>query len=110
VGKMGVCGTFWRKTKLMVGNYPSCRRHRGPARRFTCFYFVRSPRARLKKPGMAWVRRMDESPNPDENEKSRTRLDPSCRPWRQQRTDTAAWHDLLRPARVVLCSLTRSNN
>jgi hypothetical protein len=22
-GKMGICGTFWRETKLMAGNYPS---------------------------------------------------------------------------------------
>jgi hypothetical protein len=36
-GKMGICGAFWRETKLMAGNYPSCRRHHGPARRFTLF-------------------------------------------------------------------------
>jgi hypothetical protein len=47
---------------------PFCRRHRGSARRFTRFCFVWSPRARLRKPGMAWARRMDESTNPDENE------------------------------------------
>jgi hypothetical protein len=52
-GKMGICGVFWRETKLMAGNYPSSRRHRGPARRFARFCFVRSPRARLGKPGMA---------------------------------------------------------
>jgi hypothetical protein len=52
----------------MAGNYPFSRRHRGPARRFVRFRFVRSPRARLGKLGMAWARRMDESPNPGENQ------------------------------------------
>jgi hypothetical protein len=46
------------------GNYPSCRRYRGPAQCFARFCFVWSHRARLKKSGMAWARRMDESPNP----------------------------------------------
>jgi hypothetical protein len=67
-GKMGICGAFWRETKLMAGNYPFSRRHRGPARSFVRFRFVQSPRARLRKPGMAWARRMDESPNSGENE------------------------------------------
>jgi hypothetical protein len=71
---MGICGAFWRETKLMAGYYPFSRRHRGPAHRFTRFCFVRSPRARLRKPGMAWARRMDESPNPGENEETRARL------------------------------------
>jgi hypothetical protein len=71
---MGICGAFWRETKLMAGNYPSCGRHRGPARCFAHFCFVRSPRARLGKPGMAWARRMDENPNPGENEEPGARL------------------------------------
>jgi hypothetical protein len=74
-GKMGICGAFWRETKLIAGNYPSSRRHRGPARRFARFCFIQSPRACLEKPGMAWTCRMDESPNPSENEKSGARLD-----------------------------------
>jgi hypothetical protein len=41
---------------------------------FHMFCFVRSPRARLEKPGMAWARRMDESPNPGENEEPGARL------------------------------------
>jgi hypothetical protein len=45
--------------KINGGELPFCRRPR-------CF--VRSPRARLGKPGMAWARRMDESPNLGENE------------------------------------------
>jgi hypothetical protein len=65
---MGICGAFWRETELMAGNYPFSRRHRGPARRFTRFCFIQSPRARLGKPGMAWARRMDESPNLGKNE------------------------------------------
>jgi hypothetical protein len=65
---MGICGTFWRETKLMARNYPPSRRHRRPARRFVHFCFVRSPRARPGKPGVAWTRWMDESPNPGENE------------------------------------------
>jgi hypothetical protein len=48
---MGTCAAFWRETKLIAGNYPSCRRHHGPARRFAHFCFIRSPRARLEKPG-----------------------------------------------------------
>jgi hypothetical protein len=63
-----------RETKLMAGNYPSSHRHRRPARRFVLFCFVRSPRARLKKPGMAWTRRIDERPNLDENKEPRVRL------------------------------------
>jgi hypothetical protein len=50
------------------GELPFCRRHRGPARRFAHFCFIRSPRARLGKLGMVWARRMDESPNPGKNE------------------------------------------
>jgi hypothetical protein len=42
-GRMGICGAFWRKTKLMAGNYPFCGRHRGPARCFARFCFVQSP-------------------------------------------------------------------
>jgi hypothetical protein len=45
-----------------------------PARRFARFCFVRSPRTRIGKPGMAWARRMDESPNPGENEEPGARL------------------------------------
>jgi hypothetical protein len=60
--------------KINGGELPFCRRHRGPARRFTRFYFVRSPRACLGKPGMAWARRMDESLNPDKNEEPGARL------------------------------------
>jgi hypothetical protein len=56
-GKMGICGAFWRETELMAGNYPFSRRHRGPARRFAHFCFIRSPRARLRKPGLAgWMK------------------------------------------------------
>jgi hypothetical protein len=73
-GKMGICGAFWRETKLMAGNYPFSRRHRGPARCFVHFRFVQSPRARLGQPGMAWARRIDESPNPGENEEQGARL------------------------------------
>jgi hypothetical protein len=36
--------------------------------------FVRSPRARPGRPGMAWARRMDEGPDPGENEDPGTRL------------------------------------
>jgi hypothetical protein len=68
---MGICGAFWRETKLMAGNYPFSRRHRGPARRFARFRFVPSA---PRKVGMAWARRMDESPNPSENEKPGARL------------------------------------
>jgi hypothetical protein len=71
---MGICGAFWRETKLMAGNYPFSRRHRGPARRFACFHFVWSSRARLGKPGMVWARRMDKSSNSGENEKLEARL------------------------------------
>jgi hypothetical protein len=83
---MDICGAFWRKTKLMAGNYPFSRRHRGPAHRFVRFCFVRSPRARLGKSGMAWARRMDEIPNPGENKEPGARLgriSPSgCKKWR----------------------------
>jgi hypothetical protein len=85
-GEMGICGAFWRETELMAGNYPFSRRHRGPACRFAHFCFVRSPRARLGKLGTAWARRMDESPNPGENEKPGAwlgRISPSgCKKWR----------------------------
>jgi hypothetical protein len=60
--------------EISGGELPFCRRHRGPARRFARFYFVRSPRARLGKPGIALARRMDESPNPDKNEEPGARL------------------------------------
>jgi hypothetical protein len=30
VGKMGICGAFWRETKLMAGNYPSVADTVGP--------------------------------------------------------------------------------
>jgi uncharacterized OB-fold protein len=63
------------ENKINGGNYPSCGRHRGPARRFACFCFVRSLRARLGKLGMVWALRIDESPNPSENEEPRARLD-----------------------------------
>jgi hypothetical protein len=43
-------------------------------RRFACISFVRSPRARPGRPGMAWARRMDEGPNPGENEEPGARL------------------------------------
>jgi hypothetical protein len=42
-------GAFWRETKLMAGNYPSCGRHRGPARHFARFCFVRSPPSAPRK-------------------------------------------------------------
>jgi hypothetical protein len=73
-GENGYIRRILEGNELMAGNYPFSRRHRGPARRFARFRFVRSPRARLGKPGMAWARRMDESPNPDENEEPGTRL------------------------------------
>jgi hypothetical protein len=38
------------------------------------FYLVRSPPACPGGPGMAWARRMDESPNPKENEEPGARL------------------------------------
>jgi hypothetical protein len=38
------------------------------------FFFIRSPRARLEKLGMAWTLRMDENQNPEENEKPGTQL------------------------------------
>jgi hypothetical protein len=41
------------------GNFP---------RRFACVSFVRSPRARPERPGMAWARRMDEGLDPSEIE------------------------------------------
>jgi hypothetical protein len=78
------CGGFWRGkwvyaayfggNKINGRELPFCRRHRGPARCFTRFCIVRSPRARLEKPGMAWARRMDESPNLDENEEPGAQL------------------------------------
>jgi hypothetical protein len=43
-------------------------------RRFVRISFVRSPRARPGRPGMAWARRMDEGPNPDENKDAGARL------------------------------------
>jgi hypothetical protein len=58
----------------MAGNYPFSRRHRGPARHFMRFRFVRRPRVRHEKPGMVWARRMDESPNLGENEEPGARL------------------------------------
>jgi hypothetical protein len=48
--------------------------HHGPARRFAHFCFVWSPRACLGKSGMAWARRMDETPNPGENKEPGARL------------------------------------
>jgi hypothetical protein len=44
------------------------------SRRFARISFVRSPRARSERPGMAWARRMDEGPNPGENEEPGARL------------------------------------
>jgi hypothetical protein len=43
-------------------------------RHFARISFVRSPRARPKRPGMAWARRMDEGPNPGKIEESGARL------------------------------------
>jgi hypothetical protein len=37
------------------------------SRLFTRVSFVRSPRARPERPGMAWARWMDEGPDPGEN-------------------------------------------
>jgi hypothetical protein len=71
-GKMGICGAFWREAKLMEANYPSCGRHRGPARCFAHFCFVRSLRARLEKLGMVWTRRMDKSSNLNEKKTKNT--------------------------------------
>jgi hypothetical protein len=42
--------------------------------RFARISFVRSPRARPGKLGIAWARQMDEGPNPGENENPKTRL------------------------------------
>jgi hypothetical protein len=42
--------------------------------RFARVSFVRSPQARPGRPGMAWARRMDEGPDPGENEDPRARL------------------------------------
>jgi hypothetical protein len=73
----GKVDTFWtyqymrcilEGNEINGGELPFYHRHRGPARCFAHFCFVRSPRARLGKPRMACARRMDESPNPDENE------------------------------------------
>jgi hypothetical protein len=47
------------------GNFP---------RLFSRVSFVRSPRARLGRTGMAWARRMDEGPDPGENEDPGVRL------------------------------------
>jgi hypothetical protein len=47
------------------GNFP---------RLFACVSFVRSPRACPGRPGMAWARRMDEGPDPGENEDPGARL------------------------------------
>jgi hypothetical protein len=47
------------------GNFP---------RLFARVSFVRSPRARPERPGMAWARRMDEGPDPGEIEDPGTRL------------------------------------
>jgi hypothetical protein len=48
------------------GNFP---------RLFARVSFVRSSQARPGRPGMAWARRMDEGPDPDENEDPEARLD-----------------------------------
>jgi hypothetical protein len=50
----------------MAGNYPSVTDTTGPLD--VSRVFVLSGVARLGKPGLAWVRRMDESPIPNENE------------------------------------------
>jgi hypothetical protein len=47
------------------GNFP---------RLFACVSFVRSPRARPGRPGMAWAHRMDEGPDPGKNEDLGARL------------------------------------
>jgi hypothetical protein len=47
------------------GNFPQC---------FPRICFLRTPRARPEGPGMAWARRMDESPNPGKNEEPGARL------------------------------------
>jgi hypothetical protein len=66
-GKNGYMRRILEGNKINGGELPFCRRHRRPARCFARFCFVRSLRARLGKPRMAWARRMDESPNPNEN-------------------------------------------
>jgi hypothetical protein len=43
--------------------------------RFVHISFVRNPRARPGRPGMAWARWMDEGPNLGKNEEPGTRLD-----------------------------------
>jgi hypothetical protein len=47
------------------GNFP---------RRFARVSFVRSPRARPGRPGMAWARQMDEGPDPGEIKNPRARV------------------------------------
>jgi hypothetical protein len=74
-GENGYMRRILEGNEINGGELPFCRGHRGPARRFARFCFVRCPRARLGKPGIVWARRMDESPNPDENEEPGTRLD-----------------------------------
>jgi hypothetical protein len=43
VGKMGICGTFWRETKLMAGNYPSVIDTTGPLNISRIFVLSRVP-------------------------------------------------------------------
>jgi hypothetical protein len=59
-GENGYMRRILEGNKLMMGNYPSSRQHRGPARRFAHFCFVRSPEHASESrgwPGLAgWMK------------------------------------------------------
>jgi hypothetical protein len=92
-GKMGICGTFWRETKLMAGNYPSVADTVGPLDVSHVFVSSGVPERASESrgwPGLAgWMKaqnlgknekpgarlgRMDETPKSGKNEKPGTRL------------------------------------
>jgi hypothetical protein len=60
VGKMGICGTFWRETKLMAGNYPSIADTAGPLNISRIFVSSRVPERASESrgwPGLAgWMK------------------------------------------------------
>jgi hypothetical protein len=85
-GEMGICGALMAGNGINGGELPFLSPTPGPAHRFAHFCFVRSPRARLGKPGTAWACRMDESPNLGENEEPGAWLGrislSGCKKWR----------------------------
>jgi hypothetical protein len=59
-GKMGICGAFWRKMKLMAGNYPSVTDTVGPLNVLRFFISSRVPERASESrgwPGLAgWMK------------------------------------------------------